>query len=62
MDDFKHALISSAYVDRGITDNDGENYLPNRFWFFRKSFNVRSNASKDFLCAIVQSSQIINLL
>lgn len=34
---------------------------PNRFWFFSRSFMVRSNASKDFLYAIVHSYNTINL-
>lgn len=60
--------IWSAGLDSGITGNvwwkSHENRiitLPNWFWFFRRSCILRSNASKDFLIAIVHSSYMINL-
>lgn len=69
MDDFKHALSLPAGVDRGITGNvcrkSPANKIiapPNWFWLFRKSYIVRSNASKDLLCAIVHPSQTMSLL
>lgn len=69
MNDFKDALSSSAGVDRGITNSiwqtSNANKIivpPNQIWFFRKSCNVQSNASKDLLCGIVHLSQTINLL
>ena len=67
-EDFKQALISSAGVELGMTGNvclkSPDNKIkasPNKSEFPLMSLEVLSNASTDFLCAIVYSSHTINL-